>query len=213
MPPASCCHLPSIHHLSLPLHSPVIHHHVPSIRYHSLACLRKADVNALAKAQDKAYIKGVAMTNETSSEGTDLHKELTKFFPALTKDKFGEIDLAKWNNDFPHFHISQSAFSEEVIVYLSSFIRVRDPNRYKLARSPTWPAYVTRTSDNHHKPKEGEEQVVFDGHEKERRRTRLVLRKSDDTVVDVSAIGIEEVGGREVERCLVVAAAVDDLQN
>ncbi|KAF9008289.1 Alpha/Beta hydrolase protein [Cyathus striatus] len=290
-----------------------------------MACLRKADVSLLAKAQDKAYIKGVtppayhifrpvvdgriitdyptrlvmlgegrgvplligATTNETSSEGTDLRKELTKFFPALTKDKFEEIDSVYPENEhapanvrfqtvtgemefrcsvslfgdvysqqgvptwtyrfdehdpmsdregaghaaenwfmfqgtengsngtttFHTFTSSQSAFSEEVIAYLSSFIRVRDPNRYKLARSPTWPAYVTRTSDNHREPREGKEQVVFDGHEKEWRRARLVLRKSDDDVVDMSAVGVEEVGGREVERCLVVAAAVDDLQN
>ena len=35
----------------------------------------------------------------------------------------------------------QTAFSEELIAYWLSFVRSGDPNTFKLARSPIWPAY------------------------------------------------------------------------
>ena len=52
------------------------------------------------------------------------------------------------------------AFAAELIAYWLSFVRAGDPNTFKLARSPTWPAYSAGAPGTRHRislqePKDG----------------------------------------------------------
>lgn len=38
---------------------------------------------------------------------------------------------------------TEDAFAEELIAYWLSFVRSFDPNKFKLSRSPTWPAFTS----------------------------------------------------------------------
>lgn len=81
---------------------------------------------------------------------------------------------------------TETAFAEELIAYWLSFVRSGDPNTFKLARSPTWPAYT---------PSE---------------KGRVVLQQGTPTASG-STSELEPV--RESERCAFVASKVLKQQN
>lgn len=73
---------------------------------------------------------------------------------------------------------SDDAFAEELIAYWLSFVRSANPNTYKLARSPEWPAYSTKSLK------------------------RMVLTEG---TVNKSGSAVETIPSGEMERCAFVA--------
>ena len=80
---------------------------------------------------------------------------------------------------------SEKAFASELIAYWLSFVRSGDPNTYKLARAPTWPAYTTSQT----------QRVVL---------TEGTVTKSGSTV--------ETIPSAEQERCAFVASKAEHQQ-
>ncbi len=74
------------------------------------------------------------------------------------------------------------AFAAELIAYWLSFVRAGDPNTFKLAHSPVWPAYTVQ----------GKERVV------------LQEPKAENT--DVSGSVVEQEPKLETSRCAFVAS-------
>ncbi|KAF9550176.1 alpha/beta-hydrolase [Agrocybe pediades] len=83
---------------------------------------------------------------------------------------------------------AESAFAEELIAYWLSFVRVGDPNKFKLSRSPTWTPFTTHKS-------------------------RIVLQAVPaNSSTAVSASSLENEGDEETKRCTLIASQVGDQQ-
>ncbi|KAJ7590223.1 Alpha/Beta hydrolase protein [Mycena floridula] len=83
----------------------------------------------------------------------------------------------------------ETAFAEELIAYWLSFVRAEDPNTFKLARSPIWPAYAST------------------------KKTRIVLQQDPLNTTTKSGSFLELEPERETERCNFVASKAVDLQD
>lgn len=81
---------------------------------------------------------------------------------------------------------NENAFAEELIAYWLSFVRSFDPNKFKLPRSPAWPAF------SNSKPE------------------RIVLQEGTTTT---SESHTETISAAEIRRCNFVASKVDHQQN
>ncbi len=81
---------------------------------------------------------------------------------------------------------SETAFAEELIAYWLSFVRSGDPNTFKLARAPQWPAFSANTVQ------------------------RMVLTEG---TADASASSTEAIPSAEMERCAFVATKAESEQN
>lgn len=81
----------------------------------------------------------------------------------------------------------ESAFNEELITYWLSFVRSKDPNKYKLERSSVWPAFSTGK--------------------------RAVLQQDTKRDTLSSGIYVEEETAGEQQRCAFVAALVEHMQD
>ncbi|KAJ3571983.1 hypothetical protein NP233_g3398 [Leucocoprinus birnbaumii] len=92
---------------------------------------------------------------------------------------------------FSTFNPSEIAFSEELIAYWLSFVRTLNPNTHKLGRSPSWPSYSVQ------------------------RRNRIVLNEAPagSSVDTVSGSHGEIEMDEEVQRCMVVAGLVNQMQD
>ncbi|KAL1743321.1 Alpha/Beta hydrolase protein [Schizophyllum fasciatum] len=82
----------------------------------------------------------------------------------------------------------QLAFAEELIAYWMSFVRARDPNVYKLERSPEWPKYSSEE------------------------RLRMVLQAGSEGLMSSSGSSVELEGKEETKRCGCVAKLADRQQ-
>ncbi|KAL5497992.1 hypothetical protein ACEPAH_2923 [Sanghuangporus vaninii] len=92
------------------------------------------------------------------------------------------------SNVFTGLNNVETAFSEELIAYWLSFVRTKDPNKFRLARSPAWPDFSTGK--------------------------RAVLQQSQDNVTSTtSGIYVEKESAEDTARCLFVASLVDHMQN
>ena len=80
------------------------------------------------------------------------------------------------------------AFAEELIAYWLSFVRVGDPNAFKLARSPSWPAYDAAD------------------------RQRIVLQEPADGDTTASGSRVEADPELESRRCVFVASKAEEHQ-
>ena len=81
----------------------------------------------------------------------------------------------------------ENAFAEELIAYWLSFVRSHDPNKFKLAHSPTWPAFTSAHPQ------------------------RIVLQEGTTTARSESHA--ETVSDTEIGRCNFVASNVNRQQN
>ena len=84
---------------------------------------------------------------------------------------------------------AELAFAEELIAYWVSFVRTYNPNTYKLARSPTWPSYLSS------------------------HKVRTVLQQDSENDTSPSGIYIEEEPESETKRCAFVVSKVDHEEN
>ncbi|KAG5638533.1 hypothetical protein H0H81_012033 [Sphagnurus paluster] len=83
----------------------------------------------------------------------------------------------------------QRSFAEELIAYWLSFVRSGNPNTYKLARSPVWPTYTSKSPG------------------------RIVLQQAATSNKGSSGSGTEREEELETQRCDVVAGQVADQEN
>ncbi|KAL5520667.1 hypothetical protein ACEPAF_2668 [Sanghuangporus sanghuang] len=90
-------------------------------------------------------------------------------------------------NVFTGLNGVEKAFSEELIAYWLSFVRVKDPNRFKLARSAVWPDFSSGR--------------------------RVVLQQSLDNDTSSSSIFVEKEFVGDTKRCVFVASLVNHMQN
>ncbi|KAI0088264.1 Alpha/Beta hydrolase protein [Irpex rosettiformis] len=81
---------------------------------------------------------------------------------------------------------SEDAFASELIAYWLSFVRSGDPNKFKLARAPTWPTYSPTSAQ------------------------RIVLTEG---TVNVSGSTVETIPELEQSRCAFVATKAHSQQN
>ena len=91
------------------------------------------------------------------------------------------------NGTFSLTHQSdvELAFAGELIAYWLSFVRAKDPNTYKLERSPEWPGYSADAPE------------------------RIVLQEGPKGNLKKSGSFVEEEGTEETQRCEVVAQLVE----
>ncbi|EJD02053.1 alpha/beta-hydrolase [Fomitiporia mediterranea MF3/22] len=80
----------------------------------------------------------------------------------------------------------ETAFSEELIAYWLSFVRTKDPNTFKLERSPFWPDFSTNK--------------------------RAVLQQDQQNETRASSIFVEEEDAAK-SRCAFVASVVEHMQD
>ncbi|OCB90395.1 alpha/beta-hydrolase [Sanghuangporus baumii] len=90
-------------------------------------------------------------------------------------------------NVFTGLNGVEKAFSEELIAYWLSFVRVKDPNKFKLARSAVWPDFSSGR--------------------------RVVLQQSLDNETSSSSIFVEKEFVGDTKRCAFVASLVNHMQN
>ena len=81
----------------------------------------------------------------------------------------------------------ETAFSQEMIAYWISFVRTKDPNVYKLSRSPSWPGYVENQ--------------------------RVVLQQDPNNSTTNSGIFVESESEGELRRCAFVASKWAHMQD
>ncbi len=80
----------------------------------------------------------------------------------------------------------ETAFSEELIAYWLSFVRAKDPNTFKLERSPVWDRFSLDE------------------------KRQVVLQQNSATM---SGSFVELADEKEVTRCQFVAGKVEEEQN
>ncbi|KAG7091944.1 hypothetical protein E1B28_008335 [Marasmius oreades] len=97
-------------------------------------------------------------------------------------------------NTFTPMTPVENAFAEELIAYWLSFVRVGDPNKFKLARSPEWPSYTLT----------GDTRSV---------KRRIVLQEDPQKSTTRSGNTIEQEPENESRRCAVVASKSEQEQN
>ena len=83
---------------------------------------------------------------------------------------------------------AEQAFASELIAYWLSFVRAGDPNTFKLARSPVWPAYTAHA------------------------QRRIALQEPADGNLTVSGSNAEEEPPLESRRCAFVASKASHQQ-
>ncbi|KAG6811481.1 hypothetical protein H0H92_007253 [Tricholoma furcatifolium] len=83
----------------------------------------------------------------------------------------------------------ETAFAEELIAYWLSFTRAKDPNTYKLSRSPVWPTYSAES------------------------RSRIVLQQALTDSPNATGSFVEQEVEPETHHCEVIASQASDQQN
>lgn len=91
------------------------------------------------------------------------------------------------SNVFTGLDSVETAFSEELIAYWLSFVRSKDPNEFKLARSPEWPDFSTGN--------------------------RAVLQQDPNNTTAISGIFVEEEDEADARRCAFVASLAEHMQD
>ncbi|KAL0946091.1 hypothetical protein HGRIS_012357 [Hohenbuehelia grisea] len=147
-----------------------------------LICAREILGNAFA-ARTKAWTYRYNQRNPTSSSLAVGHAaENWMMFQGSNTGFNGSVT-------FTPMAPAEVSFAEELIAYWLSFVRSGDPNKYKLARSPTWPRYTAP------------------------RRQRIVLQQDPNNSTAASGSFIEQEPEDEGRRCQFVASKVDRQQN
>ena len=80
------------------------------------------------------------------------------------------------------------SFAEELIAYWLSFVRSGNPNTFKLARSPTWSAFTSKSA-------------------------RIVLQEDPNGSTTLSGSFLEQEPVDEKSRCDFVAGLVEQQEN
>lgn len=81
----------------------------------------------------------------------------------------------------------ETAFSQELIAYWLSFVRTKDPNTYKLPRSPAWPEFSANE--------------------------RVVLQEDPNNSTTQTGIYVETEPDAEAKRCAFVATKYEHMQD
>lgn len=93
------------------------------------------------------------------------------------------------SNVFVPMTAVETAFAEELIAYWLSFVRAKNPNTFKLSRSPVWPSYTSES------------------------KARIVLQQDPRNTTTNSGSFIELEPEKETQRCELVADKVLHEQN
>ena len=101
---------------------------------------------------------------------------------------------------FTELNPVETSFASELIAYWLSFVRAGDPNKFKLRRSPVWPAFAPTTDG-----------AFLD--ELSSLGTRMVLQQDPEGTTTKSGSFIEDEPFDEASRCAFVASKIERTQN
>lgn len=91
------------------------------------------------------------------------------------------------STDFTGLNAVETSFSEELIAYWLSFVRAKNPNTFRLARSPEWPAFAAGQ--------------------------RVVLQQDPGNLTARSGVVSEQEDPANEVRCGFIASLVDHMQD